>query len=315
MRARLTISSERAALIASAILHASVLLWSVVTFAAKPLDAEPVDSFPIDVISDSDFTRITAGVKTAAKVEAPKPVVEKIDAPKPVEELTKVTTKPEIQTASAEPMPIREVAPPEPKPPEKAKAEPEPDPLAEALKREEQKRKEEAKKLEEQKRKEEAKRRAEEAKKREEEKQRQQAFDPNRIAALLDKRAPQRQAATGETLNQTASLGHPTGAAAMLSVSDIDALRAQIAACWNPPAGAVEARDLIVKIRLQLRQDGSLSADPQLLNRGSHAIFQVAAESALRAIRRCQPYKLPAAKYEVWRDVEVTFDPRDMFRG
>jgi colicin import membrane protein len=41
----------------------------------------------------------------------------------------------------------------------------------------------------------------------------------------------------------------------------------------------------------------------------------VAAESALRAVRRCQPYTMPAAKYDIWRDVEVTFDPRDMFGG
>jgi hypothetical protein len=24
---------------------------------------------------------------------------------------------------------------------------------------------------------------------------------------------------------------------------------------------------------------------------------------------------MPVAKYEAWKDVEVTFDPRDMFRG
>jgi colicin import membrane protein len=41
----------------------------------------------------------------------------------------------------------------------------------------------------------------------------------------------------------------------------------------------------------------------------------VAAESARRAILRCQPYRLPIAKYDVWKDVEVNFDPRDMFRG
>jgi hypothetical protein len=77
----------------------------------------------------------------------------------------------------------------------------------------------------------------------------------------------------------------------------------------------VDAKELIVRIRLQLREDGSLSANPTLLNHGSHPIFQIAAESAMRAIKRCQPYTLPIAKYAVWRDVEVTFDPRDMFRG
>jgi colicin import membrane protein len=300
--------SERIALIASAILHAAVLLWSVITFTANPLEAGSIEALPVDIVSDSEFTKITAGVKTAPKVETPKPLVEKIDKAKPVDEVTpKVTEKQEIKTASAEPMPIPEVKPPEPKP-EKAKAAPEPDPIAEALKKEEAKRKDEAKKREEQKRK-------DEAKKREEAKKQEQAFDPNRIAALLDKRHPQRQAAAGDTLNQTASLGLPTGTSATLSQTEIDALRAQIQACWNPPAGAIEAKELIVKVRLQLRQDGSLSADPMLVNRGNHPVFQIAAESAMRAIKRCQPYKLPIHKYEIWRDVEVTFDPRDMFRG
>jgi colicin import membrane protein len=209
--------------------------------------------------------------------------------------------------------------PPEPEPqpaakPPEAKSEPqkdknESDPIAEALKKEQAKQKEEAKKREEAKKKEEAKKR-EEAKKKEHPK-----FDPNRIAALLDKRAPQRQAAAGDVINHTASLGVPTGTSATLSQTEIDALRAQIQACWNPPAGAVEAKELIVKVRLLLNQDGTLTGEPILLNHGGHPIFQVAAESAMRAIKRCQPYKLPIAKYNIWKDVEVTFDPRDMFRG
>ncbi|MGA8155092.1 MAG: hypothetical protein WB822_02545 [Rhodoplanes sp.] len=298
----------RTGLAISASLHAAVLLWGLVSFGVKPLESAPGDSLPVDIISDTEYSQLTAGVRNAPKVVKPAPLVEKIDKPNPVDESTpKVAPKREIRTASAAPVPIPEVKPPEPKP-EKAKA-PEPDPIAEALKKEEAKRKEEAKKREEQKRKEEAK------KKREEKKKQEQAFDPNQIAALLDKRRPQRHAAAGATLNSTPSLGLPSGNAATLSQSEIDALRAQIQACWNPPAGVVDAKELIVRIRLQLREDGSLSANPTLLNHGSHPIFQIAAESAMRAIKRCQPYTLPIAKYAVWRDVEVTFDPRDMFRG
>ena len=298
----------RTGLAISASLHAAVLLWGLVSFGVKPLESAPGDSLPVDIISDTEYSQLTAGVRNAPKVVKPAPLVEKIDKPNPVDESTpKVAPKREIRTASAAPIPIPEVKPPEPKP-EKAKA-PEPDPIAEALKKEKAKRKEEAKKREKKKRKEEAK------KKREEKKKQEQAFDPNQIAALLDKRRPQRHAAAGATLNSTPSLGLPSGNAATLSQSEIDALRAQIQACWNPPAGVVDAKELIVRIRLRLREDGSLSANPTLLNHGSHPVFQVAAESAMRAIKRCQPYKLPIAKYAVWRDVEVTFDPRDMFRG
>ena len=36
----------------------------------------------------------------------------------------------------------------------------------------------------------------------------------------------------------------------------------------------------------------------------------------MRAILTCQPFKmLRPANYELWKDIEITFDPRDMFRG
>jgi colicin import membrane protein len=139
-------------------------------------------------------------------------------------------------------------------------------------------------------------------------------FNPDQIAALLDRREPNQQRAAPEVATQSA-LGTRIGNSATLSQSEIDALRAQIQACWNPPVGAENAQDLVVRVRVQFRTDGTLSAEPALMNRGSSPYFQVAAESAMRAVRRCQPYTLPAAKYDIWRDVEVTFDPRDMFGG
>jgi hypothetical protein len=102
----------------------------------------------------------------------------------------------------------------------------------------------------------------------------------------------------------------PSAAESSLSSRDMEELRAQVQACWNPPTGRADASDLIVRVRVQLRADGSLSTEPEVLNRGSSPFFKVAAESATRAVRRCQPYSLPASKYEIWKDVEITFDPR-----
>jgi colicin import membrane protein len=107
----------------------------------------------------------------------------------------------------------------------------------------------------------------------------------------------------------------PTGFAQRLTQSEIDALRAQIQACWNPPTGAEEADKLIVRLRIQFNQDGTLAREPELMNRGESTFFRIAAEAAMRAVRRCQPYTLPAHKYDVWKDVEVNFDPRDMSGG
>ena len=95
-----------------------------------------------------------------------------------------------------------------------------------------------------------------------------------------------------------------------------DALRARLRQCWMVPVGLADARDLIITVRIQFNKDGSLATDPHLTNTGSHPAFQVAAESALRAVRSCAPYTfLPVAKYDAWKDIIVDFDPRDMFRG
>jgi colicin import membrane protein len=308
----------------SAVAHAAMLAWGLLAIAARPLNATPPESLPVDIISATDFSQITQGVKTAPKTEAPKPLVEKVAEAKPVEEHTAkvVDNKPEIAPTTekveppkppepvkkAEPKPLTPQPQPRPEPKQAFAKEPEPkiDPIAEALKKDTAK---PEKKTEQ-------KAEVPTPPKKPEPHKPQPRFDASRIAALLDKRDPQRHSATGDTLSTKPSMGLPTGRAASLTQSEIDALRARIQQCWNPPAGLADARDLVVVVRIRFNQDGSLSADPTLSNSAANPTFQVAAESALRAVRRCAPYSfMPIAKYDVWKDVEVTFDPRDMFRG
>ena len=294
----------RTGLTISTVVHAIVLLWGLITFAAKPFEAAATDSVPVDIISANDFSQMVAGSRTAPKADTPKPLVEKIGETKPVEHpASKVSDKPEIlPTAEKE-------SPPEPK--TEAKKEPErkqtaakADPIAEALKKDEAKpepKKEEAK--------------IPVPPHRPDPPRPQPKFDPNRIAALLDKRDPQRQAALGGALNPSPALGLPKGNAMTLSQSEIDSLRAQIKRCWNPPAGAADARDMHVEFNVKLRIDGALAAEPVLIERSTAPYFQAFAESALRAVQRCQPYSLPAAKYEVWRDLDLNFRLDEMFGG
>jgi colicin import membrane protein len=308
--------------IVSAIGHAGVLLYALVSIAATPLDKPPTESLPVDIISASDFSQLTKGMKTAPKADVPKPLVEKVGETKPTENpANKVVDKPEVVAAVDEPpkpTPPKPEAKPAPTPPV-PQARPEPkqaftkeeqkvDPIAEAIKRDQ-------KKQEQQKQKQAA---PVPPKKQEPQKQ-QPKFDASQIQqrlALLDKRDPQRRAATGDTLSPTPGLGTPTGNAVALSQNEIDALRARLRDCWTVPAGLADARDLIVSVRIQFNKDGSLASDPRLMNSGGHPAFQAASESALRAVRRCAPYTfMPPAKYEGWKDIIVDFDPRDMFRG
>ena len=305
----------------SAVLHGVILVASLIVFAIKPLSAPPPEFLTTDIISSADFSQITQGIRTAPKAETPKQLVEKVGEDKPVENPTaKVVDKPEIvptadqvqpqptpEPKKAEPKPPTPQPQPKPEPKQAYAKEPEPkiDPIAEAIKKQAKQEKKQDKKAETPK-----------PEKKAEPPKPQPKFEASRIAALLDKRDPQRRAATGSTLANTPSLGTETGRAVTLSQNELDALRARLRQCWNVPVGLAEARDLIITVRIQFKQDGSLLGEPRVTNSAGHPAFQVASESALRAVRSCAPYSfLPVAKYEAWKDVIVDFDPRDMFRG
>jgi len=290
----------------SAFAHAGLLGLGLVSFVAKPFDAPP-ESIPVDVVSSKEYSQVMAGAKKAPKAEKPKPLVEKVAEKKPVEDPTpKISDKPEIKEAKAEPPPP--MPEPRPQPPKRAEAkklpEPKVDPIAEALKRDTERQKREAQKEKKL------------AAKPKPKKPEQPRFDPDKVAALLDRREPRRQAAAGETLSNTASLGLPSANAARLSQSEIDALRARLAQLWNPPIGAKSPDELVVRIRVRLSPDGRLAGAPQVLTSGSSVLFQTARESAVRALFRGQPFDMLLPEhYEQWKDIEITFDPRDMMRG
>jgi hypothetical protein len=268
----------------------------------------PPPSLAVDTISSQEFSEVSqalAGSKTAPKAETPKPLVDAVGEPKPAESVApKVVEKPEIK-----PIPKEEQAeqkPPEPKPEpvvEKkppSKVEPKTDPIADALKKEDAKKAAEAK----------AKAVAEKKKKP------QLAFDPDQISALLDKRDPQRQAPTGDAINKEPSLGTMTGSASTLSQSEIDALRSRLAQLWNPPAGALNPQDLVVRIRVKLGRDGKLVGPPMVLTSGQGSVFEAARDGAVRALFQAQPFEmLRPDHYDLWREMEITFDPREMIPG
>jgi colicin import membrane protein len=300
----------RSASMISAGLHAAVLAFALFTFSGSELDAKPPDSMPIDLVSVEDFTKLAKGAKDAPKAEKPKPLVEKKEeTPKPVEEAKpKVEEKKKpIETAKAEPTPpqpktdpiadkIKEAPPKtEPKPAEKAEKKPEP--------KVEQKTEAKPEKIDK-------------LPPRKPPEKPQPKFDPDKIAALLDKRTPTREAATGQIPNQAPSLGASQGTEARLSQSEIDALRARLRQCWNPPVGAMDAQRLQVVFRVLFRRDGAIAYDPQLVQATASQFGPALAESAKRALLQCQPYKmLKPEHYEMWKDMEITFDPRDMFGG
>ena len=291
----------KAGLTISTVAHAGLLLWGLVSFAARPLEAAPTLSLPVDIISEKQFSELSSGVKNAPKSETPKPLVDKPGPAKSAEEMTpKVSDKPEVKTVSAPPPAEAKPEPAQTKPDQKP---PPKDAIAEALKKEEARKKRD-----------EANAKAAELKKQKE--QQQPKFDPTQIAALLDKRDPQRSFATGETISQAPSLGYATAPPAQLSQSEIDALRRRLSECWSPPVGAANAPNLKVVFRVLFQRDGTVAAPPSMVAATASPYGPAMAESAKRAILTCQPFKmLRPENYNIWKDIEITFDPRDMFGG
>ena len=308
-------------LVASVALHVLVLGWGIVSFSTRSLEATPVESMPVDIISADQLSKITAGTKSGQKTN-PKPLVEKVaDAPPPPDEqVGKITEKKEVVTAAAPEPPPKPVEKPvekkpdppkeaekkdEPKPVEK-KPEPKVDTIAEALKKADDSKKQPPKP------KQEAKTTPPQPPKPKQD----YKFDQTKIAALIDKRDPTRQAVTGATLNASAALGAPRGTAVTLSQSELDALRARLTGLWNLQAGTEHPEELVVDVRIRLTPDRKLAAPPEVVSRGTSPRYQAAADAAVRAVLQAQPFEmLQTATYDQWKDMIVTFDPREMFHS
>ena len=301
--------------LASVALHVVVLGWVMLSFSTKALEIQPEDSVSVDVISPDQLAKVMAGMKTGQK-DNPKPLVEKIAEAKPVDEAVgKITEKAPVVTETAPaPQPKVEEKPVEKKPDppkvvEKPREEPKqesvekkpdpvkPDPIAEAIKKEEKK--PSPKPIQAAKPPEPPKPKVE------------RTFDQSKIAALLDKRDPSRQAATGDTLNSNAALGLAKGAAANNSATWGSMFKEQVLRCWKKPYGGLEAARFEVEYNIKLKRDGTLEAMPVALSAATSGYQRVFLESGLRAIIECAPYRLPPAFFTEWQAFIPVFDNRD----
>ena len=148
--------------------------------------------------------------------------------------------------------------------------------------------------------------------------EKKELFDPNQIAALIDKSKED----TAETLKKNQKLTQSnvkTSFANALTLSQEDALKAQIFGCWSLPLGLPYHKNLLVRIKLRLKPDGNVIKseilDHARMNQPGQGFYKVLAESALRAIRICQPLRVPPTGYEKWKDLQLNFDANEMLKG
>jgi outer membrane biosynthesis protein TonB len=95
------------------------------------------------------------------------------------------------------------------------------------------------------------------------------------------------------------------------------AIRAQVAPCWNPPVGGRDVRRMTVIVTVNYSRDGRVIGMPQAgtptgMTAANADYARAFAETARRAVLRCQPLKLPAELYDLWGSVEINFDPEEM---
>lgn len=321
----------RAGFTVSLVGHAAILGFGLVAFAGtRPLEAEKVDALPVELVSLAEETDLLQGNKTSKilpednpqpapdlKAETPKP----IPAEKPAETPVEATEAPPPPAPEPEPEPDsepeKEVAalpdpPPEPEPePEPAPApevQPEPAPQQPVEAPVPKPRPAPPKKVEAPKQPDKPR----EAPKKEEK------FNADDIAALLNKQ--EAKGGTPAPAQEPQTLGSVEGhTGAAMTQSEIAALKARLYRCWNPPVAVREAGSLVVEIRITLLPDGSLSGDPELIGvtNVSDPLSQIAAEAAIRAVRQCAPFGdiLRPETYALWNQIDFVFDPREMLGG
>lgn len=132
---------------------------------------------------------------------------------------------------------------------------------------------------------------------------------------LENKERHQSTGATGAEVQKTASLGTATGSAAKLNPSQKDALmgwfKERIQSCYNAPISASNGDVSPPVLDIRLNQDGSLASDPTVMRSGANSTDRAVADAALRAVRRCAPYRVPAQfapYYSDWKTLNVQFD-------
>ncbi len=121
-------------------------------------------------------------------------------------------------------------------------------------------------------------------------------------------------AALAEALGEPAASDETSGPT--LTAGETNALRLAVQNCWVVDVGS-QAANVTVVIGLSMDVRGKVTPGSLRLvssTGGEGSAVETAFQSARRAILRCQKegYDLPEDKYEQWKEIEMTFNPKDM---
>lgn len=206
---------------------------------------------------------------------------------------------------------------------------------AEAQKRADEKKKldeklkaeEEAEKRAEEKRVADAKKKADAERKAKEDKARKdreakEAAEENKLFASISnklqtsKEAPSSTGSTGAAVATRSTAGTATATGKKLSPSDrsqlIGILTEQMNRCISYSGTAPKTGP---QLTFTMTREGGINGGVQLANSSGEANFRPFSEAAMRALRNCQPYRIPARfmdTYDDWKNVRLNIDTSDM---
>lgn len=316
----------------SALLHLCILIIGVV---GLPFKSGPVDEIyrpiPIDFIPLGSETSAPRPVADPQKSEQPSELetlkkAQSIPASQPKVEPTKdedaekskipPKTEPEASIEKPDPKPVIEPTH-QPEPEAEDKPEPEPtDTAREALEAVIKELEKQPSPAPQQKPKDQAKN-LPPKKLQSEKKPTPKKKDPASFDALLKNMLKNQEVANvidakekadGKVISETGKVSD------QLSVNELDIIRQQLSKCWNIPAGARQAHDLVVDVKVWMNPDGTVKQAQLVSATSSNPFYLTASESALRAVQdqRCLPLKLPPEKYKIWKVFVLSFNPKDL---
>jgi colicin import membrane protein len=332
--------SQKSGMVVSGALHGALLAAIVIGFSSAPKFDGAGETIPVETITQNQFNEIMKGKPDAKPVEKPVQPVE-ASAPKPeqkaeadppppppqkIDSPTPPQAAPAAPTPPARPAPAAREAPAPPTPPAPLEAEvdrpqarpdPQPPPTPPAPparpKAIDKPKPDQLAKLVDDAKPEEPPKPPAKVKT-ETPNDAHRVFDANSIAKLLGQGKPRNV----EQVASATPLGSPTQSATRMSPSMSAAIDGWLTdaylRCWQPPPTMPEGAKYVAEIRVSFNADGSLSAHPALINPPSDPAWRAYADSAMRAVLRCNPLQVPpqyAPFFEQWRNKTVHFDPEN----
>jgi hypothetical protein len=103
---------------------------------------------------------------------------------------------------------------------------------------------------------------------------------------------------------------------AKIGGDDTTAFRDHLKSCSTLPVGIDPSDKVRIVLRVALKPNGTLAAQPQLIEGSPSEKGPALLQSAVTALRQCQPYTmLPADKYKEWKVLDLSFTPQNFVGG